>query len=147
MLNRLVALRMMEARGLLLESIARGYQSRGFQLYQRLAGAALGETGDAYRCYLAAFLTSLPWTSRYSLTVSRPRGDCFRVNRRYWNCWACINHPEIEPLWAEDETIGWIYQYYNTQEERRQMRAELLRRRAIAGNWQYGTSFLPHAMS
>jgi len=43
-LNRLVALRMMEGRGLLLESIARGYQSRGFQLYQRLAGAALGET-------------------------------------------------------------------------------------------------------
>lgn len=51
-LNRLAALRMMEARGLLLESVARGYQSRGFQLYQRLAGSALGETGDTYRCYL-----------------------------------------------------------------------------------------------
>jgi len=35
-----------------------------------------------------------------------------------------INHPEIESLWAEDETIGWIYQYYNAQEERRQMRAD-----------------------
>ena len=34
-----------------------------------------------------------------------------------------INHPEIESLWAEDETIGWIYQYFNSQEERRQMRA------------------------
>jgi hypothetical protein len=32
-LNRLGALRMMEARGLLLELIARGHQSRGFQLY------------------------------------------------------------------------------------------------------------------
>src|SRR2546426_6123556 len=37
-LNRLVALRLLEARGLLIESVARGYQSRGFQLYQRLAG-------------------------------------------------------------------------------------------------------------
>ena len=35
-----------------------------------------------------------------------------------------INHHEIEPLWAEDETIGWIYQYFNSQEERKKMRAE-----------------------
>ncbi len=51
-LNRLAALRMMESRGLLLESVANGYQSKGFQLYEHLAGHALGETGDAYRCYL-----------------------------------------------------------------------------------------------
>ena len=37
-LNRLAALRMMEARGLLIESVARGYQSKGFQLYQHVAG-------------------------------------------------------------------------------------------------------------
>ena len=35
-----------------------------------------------------------------------------------------INHHEIEHLWAEDETIGWIYQYYNSQEERKKMRKE-----------------------
>src|SRR3954470_218928 len=51
-LNRLCALRMAEARGLLLESVGKGYQSRGFQLYARLAGSALGETGNAYRAYL-----------------------------------------------------------------------------------------------
>src|ERR1700760_354874 len=51
-LNRLAALRLMEARGLLLESVARGYQSTAFQLYQRVAGSALGETGDAYRVFL-----------------------------------------------------------------------------------------------
>ena len=48
-LNRLCALRMSEARGLVLESVAKGYQSKGFQLYARLAGSALGETGEAYR--------------------------------------------------------------------------------------------------
>src|SRR5688572_18560515 len=32
-LNRLCALRMAEARGLLIESIGKGYQSKGFQLY------------------------------------------------------------------------------------------------------------------
>ena len=35
-----------------------------------------------------------------------------------------INHFEIEHLWSEDETIGWIYQYFNSQEERKKMRAE-----------------------
>ena len=49
---RLAALRMAEARGLLLESVGAGYNSKGFQLYARLAGTGLGETGDAYRCYL-----------------------------------------------------------------------------------------------
>ena len=47
-LNRLAALRMAEARLFVMESISRGYQSKGFQLYQRIAGSALGETGQAY---------------------------------------------------------------------------------------------------
>ena len=58
-LNRLCALRMAEARGLLLESVAQGYQSKGFQLYARLAGTALGETGDAYRTYLFSLFDEL----------------------------------------------------------------------------------------
>ena len=40
------------SRGILLEGVARGYQSTAFQLYQRVAGSALGETGDAYRVFL-----------------------------------------------------------------------------------------------
>jgi hypothetical protein len=35
-----------------------------------------------------------------------------------------INSSGIDTLWAEDETIGWIYQYFNSVEERRQMRSE-----------------------
>ena len=44
-LNRLCALRMAEARELFIESIAKGFQSQGFQLYARLAGTALGKRG------------------------------------------------------------------------------------------------------
>ena len=123
-LNRLVALRMMEARGLLLESIARGYQSRGFQLYQRLAGSALGETGEAYRCYLASLFDEFALDLRVLFDRFSPQGRLFPHESALLELLGLINHPEIEPLWAEDETIGWIYQYYNTQEERRQMRAD-----------------------
>src|SRR5690606_12511948 len=51
-LNRLVALRMMEARGLLIASVARGDRSDGFQLYERVAGRGLGDTGETYRQFL-----------------------------------------------------------------------------------------------
>ena len=51
---------MMEARGILIESVAKGYQSRGFQLYQRVSNGALGETGEAYRSSYSASSTPLP---------------------------------------------------------------------------------------
>jgi hypothetical protein len=123
-LNRLAALRMMEARGLLIESVARGYQSKGFQLYQRLAGSALGETGDAYRCYVFSLFDEFALDLAVLFDRFSPQGRLFPREAALLGLLDLINHSEIEPLWAEDETIGWIYQYYNSQEERRQMRAD-----------------------
>lgn len=121
-LNRLAALRMAEARGLLIESVGNGYQAKGFQLYARLAGTGLGETGDAYRVYLQSvfdeFALDLPGLfDRFS-----PQGRLFPREAALLQVLALINHGEIEPLWAEDETIGWIYQYFNSKEERKAMR-------------------------
>lgn len=121
-LNRLTALRLMEARGLLLESVAKGYQSRAFRLYQQIAGPALGETGDAYRVFLFslfdAFAADLPGLfDRHS-----PFGHLFPRESALLALLDLINAPELEPLWAEDETIGWIYQYFNSREERKAMR-------------------------
>jgi hypothetical protein len=123
-LNRLAALRMMEARGILIESVSKGYQSRGFQLYQRLAGSALDETGDAYRCYLFSLFDEFALDLAVLFDRFSPQGRMFPRESALLELLSLINHPEIEPLWAEDETIGWIYQYFNLQEERRQMRAE-----------------------
>lgn len=121
-LNRLAALRMAEARGLLIESVGNGYRAKGFQLYARLAGTGLGETGDTYRVYLQCvfdeFAQDLPGLfDRYS-----PQGRLFPREAALLQVLALINHGEIEPLWAEDETIGWIYQYFNSKEERKAMR-------------------------
>lgn len=121
-LNRLAALRMAEARGLLIESVGNGYQAKGFQLYVRLAGTGLGETGDAYRIYLFSvfdeLVTDLPGLfDRYS-----PQGRLFPREAALLQVLALINDSEIERLWSEDETIGWIYQYFNSKEERKAMR-------------------------
>ncbi len=123
-LNRLCALRMAEARGLLVESIARGYQSKGFQLYARLAGTALGETGDAYRSYLFSLFDEFAVDLAVLFDRFSPQGRLFPREAALLQLLDALNHPDIAPLWAEDETLGWIYQYFNSDEERRQMRAE-----------------------
>ena len=121
-LNRLAALRLMEARGIVLECVAKGYQSMAFQLYQRVAGTGLGETGDAYR----AFLLSLCDLYRADLPLLFdryfPNGRLFPREPALLSLLELINAAEVEPLWAEDETIGWIYQYFNSKEERKMMR-------------------------
>lgn len=121
-LNRLAALRMAEARGLLMESVGNGYQAKGFQLYARLAGTGLGETGDAYRVYLQSVFDELSHDLPGLFDRYSPQGRLFPREAALIQVLTLINHGEIEPLWAEDETIGWIYQYFNSKEERKAMR-------------------------
>lgn len=121
-LNRLAALRMAEARGLLMESVGNGYQAKGFQLYARLAGTGLGETGDAYRVYLQSVFDELSQDLPGLFDRYSPQGRLFPREAVLIQVLTLINHGEIEPLWAEDETIGWIYQYFNSKEERKAMR-------------------------
>jgi hypothetical protein len=121
-LNRLAALRMAEARGLLMESVGNGYQAKGFQLYARLAGTGLGETGDAYRVYLQSVFDELSQDLPGLFDRFSPQGRLFPREAALMQVLTLMNHGEIEPLWAEDETIGWIYQYFNSKEERKAMR-------------------------
>lgn len=121
-LNRLAALRMAEARGLMIESVGSGYQAKGFQLYARLAGTGLGETGDAYRVYLFSVFDELAQDLPGLFDRYSPQGRLFPREPALLHALALINDSEIEPLWAQDETIGWIYQYFNSKEERKAMR-------------------------
>lgn len=121
-LNRLAALRMAEARGLLVESVANGFQAKGFQLYARLAGTGLGETGDAYRVYLFSVFDELAQDLPGLFDRYSPQGRLFPREAALLQVLNLINDADIAPLWSEDETIGWIYQYFNSKEERKAMR-------------------------
>ncbi|HEN8704798.1 TPA: SAM-dependent methyltransferase [Pseudomonas putida] len=122
-LNRLAALLMMEARGLLAAAVvSQGQQSQAFELYRMVACSALGETGEAYRTFLFSlfdeFAIDLPALfDRYAA-----QGRLFPREPALLAVLEALNHHEIQPLWAEDETIGWIYQYFNSKEERKAMR-------------------------
>lgn len=123
-LNRLSALRMAEARGFLLESTAKGFNSKGFQLYKSLSEAGLGETGEAYQSYLFSLFDEFSIDLAVLFDRHNIQGILFPKESVLLDLLEEINHFEIEPLWSEDETIGWIYQYFNSQVERKKMRAE-----------------------
>jgi hypothetical protein len=121
-LNRLCALRMAEARGLLIETVKGGYQARGFQLYARVAANGLGEIGDAYRIFLSSVFDELSADLPSLFNRFAPQGRLFPSNTALLELLSLINATEINALWAQDETIGWIYQYFNSKEERKAMR-------------------------
>jgi len=123
-LNRIAALRMAEARGFIIESIEKGYQSKGFQLYTHLAVTGLGEKGDAYCCYLYSLFDELALDLHVLFDRFSIQGRLFPKESVLLQLLGHINHPDLENVWTEDETIGWIYQYFNSAEERKQMRAE-----------------------
>jgi len=121
-LNRLAALRMAEARGLLVESVGNGFQAKGFQLFARLAGAGLGETGDAYRTYLFSVFDELSQDLPGLFDRYSPQGRLFPREAALLQVLTLVNDADISPLWSGDEVIGWIYQYFNSKEERKTMR-------------------------
>lgn len=123
-LNRLAAIRLAEKRGLIVESVGKGYQSKGFKVFEQVTGAGLGEIYNRYRRYLFCLFDELAVDLGILFDRSSPQGLLFPREPALLELFALLNAPDIEPLWAEDETIGWIYQYYNDPAERKKMRDE-----------------------
>lgn len=121
-LNRIAAMRMAEDRGFVLESVSRGYQSKGFQVYSQVAGSGMGDTYHRYRRYLFCIFDELAVDLGALFDRRSPAGLLFPRETALLALFQLINAPEIETLWTEDETIGWIYQYYNDETERKHMR-------------------------
>jgi hypothetical protein len=123
-LNRLAAIRMAEKRGIIVESVGRGYESKGFKVYLQVAGNALGDTYNKYRRYLFCLLDELAFDLGTLFDRRSSAGLLFLREPALLQLLQLFNAPDLEPFWAEDETIGWIYQYYNDPAERRKMREQ-----------------------
>ena len=121
-LNRLCAFRMMEARGIIRPAVSQGYESQAFQLFQRVAGGALGDTGQTYQAFLASLCDEFAGELKLLFDRFTAEGRLFPREPALLEVLELVNYAELESLWAEDETIGWIYQYFNSAEERKAMR-------------------------
>jgi hypothetical protein len=124
-LNRFVALKMLEARELVQECITRGEQSTGYREFYGMApGIALLPDAAGYRLYIESlfdeFSTEIKvlFDRRDSASVLWPKRQTFDA------LLILLNARELSAIWGEDETIGWVYQFFNSSEERKKMREE-----------------------
>ena len=121
-LNRLAALRLCEERGLVVECVRKGTGSAGFRMFERISGGALGGRYDTYRVFLECMFDELALDLGVLFDRMTPQSAVFPSERCMEDVLAELNKPELMHLWTEDETIGWIYQYFNPPEERKAMR-------------------------
>jgi hypothetical protein len=126
--NRFAAVRMAEKRQLIEPSLAELYNSSGFLSFKDAASSGLmhafTSTYEAYRQYLKCIFDEL--ATDLGEVMSSDAVSCllFPSATKLEDLIKLMNDGAVDPLWAEDETIGWIYQYYNDPDERKQMRED-----------------------
>jgi hypothetical protein len=123
-LNRFVALKMLEARGLVQECLSRGEESIGFKEFVGLAPGLVQLPDHGYRLYIESLFDEIGREVRVLLDRRDPASLLWPRRQPLLDLLAIFNAAELASVWGEDETIGWVYQYFNSDEERRQMRAE-----------------------
>jgi hypothetical protein len=123
-LNRFVALRTLEARGLLeaRECVAKGSDSVGFREYGALAPGLAALPDRGYRLFLESVLDELAVEVGVLFDRSDPHGLLWPRAQALEDLLSLLNDPELAPAWEDDEAIGWMYQYFNADTERKAMR-------------------------
>lgn len=134
-LNRFCALRMCEERELIMESIRGGYESAGFMAYDGIAQASGASRYERYRWYLLSVFDELSIELPAVFDRFSPYGLLFPdentlmkllelINDEQLAAWYDEQNNQTVNFWKEDETLGWMFQDYNSLEERRKMREE-----------------------
>src|SRR5208337_2521938 len=121
-LNRFIALKMLEARELVQECVTKGEQSGGYREFCGMApGLALIPDAAGYRLYVESlfdeFSTEVKvlFDRRDAASVLWPKRQTFE------RLLTILNASELTLVWGEDETIGWVYQFFNSDEDREKM--------------------------
>jgi len=124
-LNRFVALKMLEARELVQECITKGEQSAGYREFCGMApGLPLLPESAGYRLYLESLFDELSTEVKVLFDRRDPSSALWPKRATFERLLEILNAAELAGVWGEDETIGWVYQFFNGQDERRKMREE-----------------------
>jgi hypothetical protein len=124
-LNRFVALKMLEARELVQECITKGEQSAGYREFCGMApGLPLLPDSAGYRLYIESLFDELSTEVKVLFDRRDPSSALWPKRATFEQLLEILNATELARVWGEDETIGWVYQFFNGQDERRKMREE-----------------------
>jgi hypothetical protein len=117
-LNRLIAIRIAEAIGLLPESLAKGFQSRGFRDLGEIMPILAGD----YRGYLRLCGDELAPDAPALFDPRNPLLALEPSTAAFDELVALMADPRSADIWHAPDAFGWAYQFFNTAEERREMR-------------------------
>ncbi|QQR43131.1 hypothetical protein JKA73_29380 [Myxococcus xanthus] len=124
-LNRFVALKMLEARKLVQECITKGEQSAGYREFCGMApGLPLLPDSVGYRLYIESLFDELSTEVKVLFDRRDPSSVLWPKRATFEQLLEILNATELARVWGEDETIGWVYQFFNGQDERKKMREE-----------------------
>ncbi len=121
-LNRFVALKMLEARELIQECISRREESSGFKEFSGLAPGLVQLPDHGYRLYIECLFDEIGREVRVLFDRRDPASLLWPRRQALADLLSILNDPAVASIWKEDETIGWVYQYFNSSDERRAMR-------------------------
>lgn len=124
-LNRFVALKMLEARDLVQECITKGEQSAGYREFCGMApGLPLLPDSTGYRLFIESLFDELSTEVKVLFDRRDPSSVLWPKRATFEQLLELLNATDLACVWGEDETIGWVYQFFNGQDERRKMREE-----------------------
>ncbi len=134
-LNRLCAYKMMEAREVYVqgqkfrEAVSRGLDSNGVKFYlaehpDDERRFSIGQQDIAYRHFLNWLGGQLSEEIGVLFSPNDPANRLYPRQKTLDDVLALINDEELAGIWSQDETIGWVYQYFTPKELRDQARRE-----------------------
>jgi hypothetical protein len=121
-LNRFVALKMLEVRGLVPACVTGGEQAAGFKEFGLLAPGLDSMPDKGYRLYIESLCDEVAREVRVLFDRTDPASLLWPRRTTLLRLFELLNADELRGVWAEDETIGWVYQYFNSKDERQKMR-------------------------
>ena len=113
-LNRFVALKMSERQGLVRECVSQGLQSEGVRELAECAPGLRGALEDGgYRLLLDAVMDEISLDLKVLFDRRDSMAPLWPGPKALDDLLETLNDPHIADVWAEDEAIGWVYQYFN----------------------------------
>ena len=115
-LNRFVALKMLEARELVQECVSKGEQSSGYKEFCGMAPGLALLPGDAgYRLYIERLFDELSTEVKVLFDRRDLASIIWPKRATFDELLAVLNALDLASVWAKDETLGWVYQYFNSR--------------------------------
>jgi len=117
-LNRFVALKMLEARGLIQQCVSKGEESSGFKEFAALSPGLLALPDKGYRLYIESLFDEVATEVRVLFDRRDPASLLWLRRQALHDLLKLLEATELAAVWDQDETVGWVYQYFNSDADR-----------------------------